>query len=107
MGKTAYPDDYTDEDKATYDSLMAMGKASGKCSKNDMFLYDMSARMTINQMKGYKNDSTIEEMLSQQQTHKDALKDTHIYTPDGLYKLDEHPMNIKKEIDEVIVNKDI
>jgi len=51
---TIYPDTYSDEDKAIYDDLMSRGEAliGKKLSENERFLLDLSAKITINQLKG-------------------------------------------------------
>jgi len=49
-----YPETYTDEDKAIYDDMISRGQAliGKKLKKQDEFLLDLSAKITINQMKG-------------------------------------------------------
>jgi len=62
MNNTIYPEDYTDEDKAVYDDLMARGELliGKKIAKSDAFLIEMAVKMTINQMKGYVSPDTPE-----------------------------------------------
>ncbi len=49
MNNTIYPEDYTDEDKAVYDDLMARGEMliGKKIAKSDAFLIEMAVKMTI------------------------------------------------------------
>ena len=94
--KITYPSHYDDEDKANYDALISQGQAliGKKLAKCDEFLLDLSAKMTINQIKGYKTDLTEDEIFQQIKDHKQALKDIDIITPEGLYEEGQNPLEL-------------
>ena len=106
--KITYPDFYDDEDKANYDALIAQGQAliGKKLPKCDEFLLDLSAKMTINKIKGYKNDLTHEEVLQQMKDHKQALKELEITTPEGLYEEGQHPLELNPCYKNEPINQD-
>tara|TARA_R110000772_G_scaffold75257_1_gene163406 strand:- start:160 stop:567 length:408 start_codon:yes stop_codon:yes gene_type:complete len=85
--KVIYPTDYTDEDKAIYDDLLSRGEIliGKKVSKNDAFLLDLSAKMTINQMKGYKSGLTKEEIDELKEIHRQSALTQTFETPPELY----------------------
>lgn len=91
-----YPEEYTDEDKAIYDDLISRGKLmiGTKVKKVDEFLLDLAAKMTINNLKGYKSDKTGEEILEQMKQHKDAMLDNDIITPEYMYNEGQHPLEL-------------
>jgi hypothetical protein len=94
--KITYPSHYDDEDKANYDALISQGQAliGKKIAKCDEFLLDLSAKMTINKIKGYKTDLTEDEIFQQIKDHKEALKDNSVNTPEGLYEIGQHPLEL-------------
>lgn len=96
MSKIIYPSHYDDEDKANYDALIAQGQAmiGKKLARCDEFLLDLSAKMTINKIKGYKTDLSEEEIFQQIKDHKQALKENNITTPEGLYEEGQHPLEL-------------
>jgi len=96
MDKVMLPDYYTDEDKANYYDLITRGQAllGKQIPYKDEFLIDMSARMTINQLKGYSDEKSEDEVRQQMESHKQALKHTHILTPEGMYEEGEHPLEL-------------
>jgi hypothetical protein len=98
MDKTILPEYYDAEDRANYDDLISRGQAliGKKISKQDEFLLDMSAKITINQIKGYKNDMTDEEIKEQMKKHKDALTETVVYTPENMYEEGQHPLELNR-----------
>ena len=57
-------------------------------------MLDLSAKMTINQIKGYKSDLSEEEIIQQMKDQKEALKDIDIITPEGLYEEGQHPLEL-------------
>lgn len=83
-----YPAHYTDEDKALYDDLIARGDAliGKKLNENERFLLDISARITINQLRNYNekcfNDEEIEEM---RKIHKEYANAGIIETPSDMF----------------------
>lgn len=91
-----YPEEYTDEDKATYDDLISRGKLmiGKKLKKADEFLLDLAAKMTINNIKGYKPDRTDEEIVEQMQQHREAMLDNNIITPECMYEEGQHPLEL-------------
>jgi hypothetical protein len=109
MSKIVYPSFYDEEDKANYDALIAQGQAliGKKLPKCDEFLLDLSAKMTINKLKGYKTDLTLEEITEQMKAHKEALKEVDITTPEGLYEEGQHPLELNPApVDEPIKTPD-
>jgi len=94
--KTIYPSHYDDEDKANYDALIAQGQAliGKKLAKCDEFLLDISAKMTINKIKGYKSDLTEDEINEQMKNHKNALKEFEVQTPQNMYEEGQHPLEL-------------
>lgn len=98
MDKVALPDYWTEEDKANYYDLITRGQAllGKQIPYKDEFLIDLSARMTINKLKGY--NTVPEDIMEQMQMHKNAMQDTHIITPDGLYEEGHHPLQLNKAL---------
>ena len=99
MNKVIIPDYWDEEDKANYFDLISRGQSLiGKTiAPRDEFLIDMSAKMTINQIKGYKDEKTEEEVAEQMKKHKDAQEESHIFTPEGLYEEGQHPLDLNKD----------
>jgi len=83
----AYPEGYNDEDKAAYDDLISRGRQliGTKIKPNDEFLLDLSAKITINQWRGYKNDITDEEIEHIKRVHKETAQAGLIETPPELF----------------------
>ena len=83
----AYPEGYNDEDKAAYDDLISRGRQliGTKIKPNDEFLLDLSAKITINQWRGYKNDMTDEEIQEIKRVHKETAQAGLIETPPELF----------------------
>lgn len=94
--KVLYPEDYTEEDKAIYDDLISRGQAliGKKLAKCDEFLLDLSAKITINQMKGYRGQITPEEIEAVKALHKNASQILNVETPMGLYEEGKHPLEL-------------
>jgi glutamyl-tRNA reductase len=90
-----YPTDYTDEDKAIYDDLISRGEAliGKKLNKQDSFLLDLAAKITINKMNGKSNNLTDEEIDALKSRHKEAQEAGIIQTPpDIFYQMLKHPL---------------
>ena len=94
--KTVYPEHYTEEDIANYDYLISQGMnlIGKKIKKEDEWLLDLSAKITINQQKGLDNGLTQEEVNELRELHKKNAQAGVIHTPkdyfyDGLI----HPSN--------------
>ena len=94
--KTVYPEHYTEEDIATYDYLISQGMnlIGKKIKKEDEWLLDLSAKITINQQKGLDNGLTQEEVNKLKEMHRENAQAGVIETPsnyfyDGLI----HPTN--------------
>ena len=100
MEKINLPDYYTDEDKANYYDMVQRGQAllGKQIPHKDEYLLDLSARMTINQIKGYQDEKTDDDVKEQQQKHKEAQKHAHIITPDDLYEEGQHPLQLNQSI---------
>ena len=107
--KTIYPVDYTDEDKAIYDDLYSRGTQllGKKISYNDEFLLDLSAKITINQMKGIDNGLSKEEVDEIKNIHNKNMSGTFETPPelfyDGLMRTSDgksvvpHPLSVSDE----------
>jgi len=107
--KTIYPEDYTDEDKAIYDDLYSRGTQllGKKLSYNDEFLLDLSAKITINQMKGINNGLSKEEVDEIRNIHKQNMSGTFETPPELYYEglmrtsdgksVVKHPLTITEE----------
>jgi hypothetical protein len=74
--KVIYPDTYSSEDKAIYDDLMTRGECliGKKLSENERFLLDLSAKITINQLKGVTSGFSPEEIEEMKRTHKEMAQ---------------------------------
>lgn len=100
MSKIIYPTDYSDTDKAIYDDLISRGEAliGKKINKKDSFLLDLSAKITINQMKGVSNNFSDEEIEELKSRHKEMSQQGMITTPpDIFYKMINHPLSTPAE----------
>jgi len=100
MDKITFPDYYDSEDKANYYDMVQRGQAllGKQIPHKDAYLLDLSARMTINQIKGYQDEKTDDDVKEQQQKHKEAQKHAHIITPDDLYEEGQHPLQLNQSI---------
>ena len=87
MPKIIYPDHYSPEDKAMYDDLISRGDAliGKKLSENERFLLDLSAKITINQMKGYTSGFSDEEIEEMKKIHKEMANAGVINTPPDMF----------------------
>ena len=95
-----YPEDYTDSDKAIYDDLISRGESliGKKLNKQDSFLLDLAAKITINKMNGKNNNFTDEEIDSLKARHKQAQEAGIIETPpDMFYQMLKHPLEKSPE----------
>ena len=81
-----YPEDYTENDKATYDDLMSRGRQliGVKFSESDMYLLDLATKITINQQKGFSNNLSDEEIQNIKDASEVKVNKVH-YTPADLY----------------------
>lgn len=82
-----YPEDYTETDKAIYDDLISRGETllGKKLNKQDRFLLDLSAKITINKMNGKSNNLTDEEIDTLKLRHKQAQEAGIIETPPDMF----------------------
>ena len=83
MAKIIYPDHYSDEDKSLYDDLVSRGDVliGKKLSENERFLLDLSAKITINQLRGYNSGYSEEEITGMKKAHKEMQQQGLIETP--------------------------
>jgi len=83
MAKIIYPDHYSDSDKSLYDDLLSRGEIliGKKIGQNERFLLDLSAKITINQLKGYDSGYTDDEISQMKQVHKEMAQKGVIQTP--------------------------
>ena len=74
--KQIFPDEWTEDDKIMYESMITYGKniLGNEIPHDDAFLLDMSARMTINQKKGYKSTYTDDEIKQIKQNNLNAFE---------------------------------
>ncbi len=86
--KIEYPQDYNDEDKATYDDLISRGMAlvGTKVKQDDIWLLHLSAKIVINQAKGYNTGFTKEEIEITKKLHRDTMNTNVFETPAELYE---------------------
>ena len=88
VDKFCYPEDYTDEDKADYDSLISQGmNLIGKKIKQDnIFLLHLAAKITINKKKGYTNGLNEDEIEELKQHHKNLANENKVFeTPKDIF----------------------
>ena len=87
--KQVYPEGYNDADKAAYDDLISRGRQllGSKINTKDEFLLDLSAKITINQWRGYDNNLSQEEVNDMKQMHRDMMNAGEINNlpPDEFY----------------------
>ena len=83
MPKIIYPCNYSDEDKAIYDDLLSRGETliGKKLSENERFLLDLSAKITINQLKNYDSGYTTDQINEMKKIHKEMANAGVIETP--------------------------
>jgi len=83
MPKIIYPCHYSTEDKAIYDDLLSRGEnlIGKKLSENERFLLDLSAKITINQLKNYDSGYTIDQINEMKKIHKEMANAGVIETP--------------------------
>jgi len=83
-----HPAHYTDEDKALYDDLISRGDAlvGKKLNESERFLLDISARITINQLRGYKDKCfDDEEIQRMKKIHTEYANAGVIQTPSDMF----------------------
>lgn len=109
MPKIIYPEHYSDEDKAIYDDLLSRGETliGKKLSENERFLLDLSAKITINQLRGYDSGYSADEINDMKKIHKEMANAGVIETPsdkfyDDLIELSDgttfkHPLSYPAE----------
>lgn len=87
VDKFCYPEDYDDQDKADYDSLISQGmNLIGKKIKPDNeFLLHLAAKITINKKKNFTNGLTQDEVDQLKQHHKNLSNISNFETPDNIY----------------------
>ena len=83
MPKIIYPEHYSDEDKAIYDDWLSRGETliGKKLSENERFLLDLSAKITINQLRGYDSGYTTDQINDMKKIHKEMANAGVIETP--------------------------
>ena len=86
LDNTIYPSHYTEEDIAIYDSLIAQGSTliGKKISKEEEYLLDLSAKITINKHKGISNNLTPEEIENIRKINKEVMSQQVHTTPEDL-----------------------
>jgi hypothetical protein len=90
LNNTIYPAHYTEEDIAIYDSLIAQGSTmiGKKISKEEEYLLDLSAKITINKHKGISNNLTPEEIENIRKINTEVMKQQVHETPDNMVQGD-------------------
>jgi hypothetical protein len=112
--KKEYPEWFNDDDVAYYDQMMALGRTQiGKeIGKNEEFLLDMSAIITLKQMKGMIVDIDDPSILELKRIHKEFQEKGLIFEtpPDEWYASAEAlkkpyiPDEVQKEMDDLNAN---
>jgi hypothetical protein len=90
LNNTIYPAHYTEEDIAIYDSLIAQGSTmiGKKISKEEEYLLDLSAKITINKHKGISNNLTPEEIENIRKINTEVMKQQVHETPEDMVQGD-------------------
>jgi hypothetical protein len=90
LNNTIYPAHYTEQDIAMYDSLIAQGSTmiGKKISKEDEYLLDLSARITINKHKGISNNLSPEEIENIRKINTEVMKQQVHETPEDMVQGD-------------------
>jgi hypothetical protein len=90
LNNTMYRAHYTEQDIAMYDSLIAQGSTmiGKKISKEDEYLLDLSARITINKHKGISNNLSPEEIENIRKINTEVMKQQVHETPDNIVQGD-------------------
>ena len=112
--KKEHPEWFNDDDVAYYDQMMALGRAQlGKeIGKNEEFLLDMSAIITLKQMKGMIVDIDDPSIVELKRIHKEFQEKGLVFEtpPDEWYASAEAlkkpyiPDEVQKEMDELNAN---
>ena len=112
--KKEHPEWFNDDDVAYYDQMMALGRTQiGKeIGKNEEFLLDMSAIITLKQMKGMIVDIDDPSILELKRIHKEFQEKGLVFQtpPDEWYASAEAlkkpyiPDEVQKEMDELNAN---
>jgi len=86
--KVVYPENYNDEDKAIYLDLITRGKQllGTEIGYDEEYLLDISAKITINQMRGYDNGLRQEEVDEIKKIHKNNMSGTFETPSDMFYE---------------------
>jgi len=90
LNTTIYPSHYTEQDIAIYDSLIAQGSTmiGKKISKEEEYLLDLSAKITINKHKGISNNLTPEEIENIRKINTEVMSQQVHETPDNIVQGD-------------------
>ena len=85
--KTIYPENYNDEDKAIYLDLITRGKQllGTEIGYDEEYLLDLSAKITINKMRGYDNGLSQEEVEEIKKIHKSNSSGSFETPPEMFY----------------------
>jgi len=86
--KTIYPADYTEDDIANYDMLIAQGTnlIGTKLRPGEEWILDLSAKMAINKQKGIDSELTQEEVDKLRELHEKTRKEGVFDTPEDYMK---------------------
>jgi len=87
MPKIIYPSHYSETDQAIYDDLLSRGETliGKKLSENERFLLDLSAKITINQLKNYDSGYSADEINDMKKIHKEMANAGVIETPSNKF----------------------
>jgi len=85
--KIVYPDNYSSEDKAIYLDLITRGKQllGTEIGYDEEYLLDLSAKITINKMRGYDNGLSQEEVDEIKKIHKSNMSGSFETPPEMFY----------------------
>jgi hypothetical protein len=83
-----YIDDWSDIEKAAYEDMISRGQAliGKKISKENEFLLDLAAKITIKQMRGEKNNLTPEDIEKLQEENRNVCNQPVHTTPEDIFK---------------------
>jgi hypothetical protein len=86
--KTLYPADYTEDDIANYDMLIAQGTnlIGTKLRPGEEWILDLSAKMAINKHKGIDSELTQQEIDKLRELHEKTRKEGVFETPEDYMK---------------------
>lgn len=104
-----YPEEYTDDEKVLYDELILKGQSmiGNKIKRNESYLVELSARMTIFQIKHKERLENMTQIEKEEEDkkyedirllHEQQMQQQVHYTPIDLFEPGKNPLELNKEI---------